>query len=279
LKLSYFISRLEFLDLSKMENIKKNQHKSAQIDRRPKKRAFGDITNISANKENLIDLSFSKRKKTQDSIQVISNITNLSRSSDFVKLEQKTNEQIDDDIIILDDSFPSLFSQNELKDQKKDVIAKIESLQSNFSSSKAVIDVQETQSSNIVLPSTSSSHLDPLQSNILLSEPTTADPITKSDLQLHGGVRGRTTNWINKREDYECDLNRLSKRMFSILETKPDLDNLNLKKIKKPKGLKVKLMDHQIRSLPWLEWRENSFPNGAILGNYTILIIFVLSDH
>ena len=92
-----------------------------------------------------------------------------------------------------------------------------------------------------------------------------------ADLGLRVPVRGYTTQWTNKREDFESDLESLRKKMYPLYEKKPDLDKLDITKIVMPKGLKIKLMDHQIRALLWLEWREKSFLKGAILGNIFII--------
>jgi hypothetical protein len=107
------------------------------------------------------------------------------------------------------------------------------------------------------------------ESNVSSNESAEPPELIKiTDLQLHDPVRGIAANWINKRHDYERDLSDLSKRMFTILEKKPDIDGIELENIYIPRGLKVELMDHQVRSFPWIEWREKTFPYGAILGKF-----------
>lgn len=80
-----------------------------------------------------------------------------------------------------------------------------------------------------------------------------------------------------KRVEIERKLKEFKEKMFKIMETKPNINKFDYNSFKMPTGLNVSLMDHQCKCMAWLEWRENNFPHGAILGNYLSFIFIFIS--
>jgi SNF2 family DNA or RNA helicase len=65
---------------------------------------------------------------------------------------------------------------------------------------------------------------------------------------------------------YEEQLKCLRENMLEVLESQPDPEK-NYEGMRLPAGINVNLLPHQLYSLKWLRWRENSYPNGSILAD------------
>lgn len=78
--------------------------------------------------------------------------------------------------------------------------------------------------------------------------------------------RAPTTQIYNRNLGFEDKLNVLRENMIEVMVKKPDPDD-SIANFKPPTGLRVKLLPHQIYSMRWLKWRENTYPNGSILAD------------
>ena len=87
-------------------------------------------------------------------------------------------------------------------------------------------------------------------------------------------IRNGNDAQISRHYSYEHQLKELSEQMIGVLEEKPNPDEIDDDYVASeeaksliPKGLKVNLLNHQLYSLKWLKWREQTYPYGGILAD------------